>query len=327
MKYRRLGRTGWQISEVSFGAWAIGGDWGDVSEADALKALHAAADKGVNFIDTADIYGAGRSEQIIGRFLKERSERIYVATKAGRRIQPHTARAYNRPNLTESVERSIRNLRVEALDILQLHCPPNEVYYQPETFEALDDLVKAGKLRYYGVSVRRVEEGLKALQYPNLQTVQIIFNIFRQRPSELFFPLAVEKPVGILARIPLASGLLSGRMSSSTQFPENDHRNFNREGQKFDVGETFSGVDFETGLEAVERLRALVPEGMSMAQFALRWILMFGAVTGVIPSSKNERQAAENTAASELEPLSAACMEGVTRVYDELVRPLVHQRW
>jgi len=327
MNYRSFGRTGWQVSEIGFGAWAIGAEWGHVSEEDALLALHAAIDKGVNFIDTADFYGDGRSEQLIARTLKQRSERIYVATKAGRRLDPHIAEGYNREKLTAFVERSLRNLQVETIDLLQLHCPPPQVYYMPEVFGTLDELVQAGKLQYYGVSVEKVEEAIKAIQYPNVQSVQIIFNMFRIRPSELFFQLARQEKVAILARVPLASGLLSGKMSQSSTFPKDDHRNYNRQGEAFDVGETFSGVDYESGLQAVDELRDLVPKGISMAQFALRWILMFDAVTLAIPGAKNAKQAIENAQVSDLPPLSDDSMERIYSIYDQYIRHQVHQRW
>lgn len=327
MNYRPLGRTGWQVSEISFGAWALGADWGHVSEADALDALHTAIDQGINFIDTADVYGDGRSERLIAQVLKERTEQVYVATKAGRRLNPHVAAGYNRENLTAFVERSLQNLRVEALDLLQLHCPPTEVYYMPELFGVLDDLVQAGKIRYYGVSVEKVEEAIKAIQYPNVQTVQIIFNIFRQRPAELFFPLAQEAQVGILARVPLASGLLTGKMSRETTFSADDHRQYNRHGEAFDVGETFSGVDFETGLAAVEQLRPLVPPGATMAQLALRWILMFEAVSCAIPGAKNRAQVLDNVNAANLPPLSDAVMAQIQAIYDETIKEQVHHRW
>ncbi len=241
MQYRELGRTGWKVSTVSFGAWAIGGSWGSVDDKDSLAALHRSIDLGVNFIDTADVYGDGRSERLVAQLRRERSETIYVATKAGRRLDPHVAGGYNRANLTSFVERSLKNLDTDAIDLLQLHCPPVEVYYMPETFGVLDDLVKAGKLRYYGVSVEKVEEALKAIEYPNVQTVQIIFNIFRQRPSELFFPEALRRKVGILARVPLASGLLTGKLTAKSSFEADDHRAFNRHGEAFDRGETFCG--------------------------------------------------------------------------------------
>jgi aryl-alcohol dehydrogenase-like predicted oxidoreductase len=287
MQYRKLGKTGFQVSEISFGAWAIGADWGYVDENDAIRALHSAIDQGVNFIDTADVYGDGRSEQIIARVLKERSEEIVVATKAGRRLNPHVVDGYNKENMTRFVERSLKNLQTDALDLVQLHCPPTEVYYHPEVFGALDDLVQAGKIKHYGVSVEKVEEALKAIEYPNVKTVQIIFNMFRLRPSELFFRIAQERNVGILARVPLASGLLTGKMTPKTQFDDDDHRQYNRHGEAFDVGETFSGVPYEQGLQTVERIRQLLPDGATMAQFALRWILMFDAVTCAIPGAKN----------------------------------------
>ncbi len=327
MQYRELGRTGWKVSTISFGAWAIGGSWGSVDDGDSLAALHRAVDLGVNFIDTADVYGDGRSERLVSRLRKERSETLYVATKAGRRLDPHVADGYNRTNLTAFVERSLKNLDVEALDLLQLHCPPPQVYYMPETFGVLDDLVSAGKLRHYGVSVEKVEEALKAIEFPNVETVQIIFNIFRQRPSELLFPLALQRRVGILARVPLASGLLTGKLTATSAFEPDDHRLFNRHGESFDRGETFSGVDYDTGLQAVEELRNMVPPGWSMAQFALRWILMFEAVTCAIPGAKRPVQAEDNAAAADLPELPVETMQAVRAVYDRRVRPQVHHFW
>ncbi len=328
MKYRPFGRTGWQVSEIGFGAWAIGADWGKVvSEEDSLGAIYASLDNGVNFIDTADVYGDGRSERLVSKALKGHSERVYVATKAGRRLDPHIPEGYNRGNLTRFVERSLKNLDVDALDLVQLHCPPTEVYYMPEVFGILDDLVRAGKLRYYGVSVEKVEEAIKAIEFPNVQSVQIIFNIFRQRPAELFFELAKDKKVGILARVPLASGLLTGKMTRETTFESDDHRNFNRYGESFDVGETFSGVDYETGLDAVEALKPLVPEGATMAQFALRWILMFEAISLAIPGAKNRVQAVDNAQSADLLPLSDDVMAKAAQIYDQTIRQQVHQRW
>ncbi len=327
MDYRPLGRTGWNVSEISFGAWAIGSAWGQVDEKESMAALHRAIDLGVNFIDTADVYGDGLSEQLIGRLRKERSEEIVVATKAGRRLSPHVADGYTAENLAAFVERSLRNLDTDCLDLLQLHCPPTEVYYRPEVFEALDGLVQAGKVRYYGVSVEKVEEALKAIEYPGVQTVQIIFNMFRLRPSGLFFQEAKRRQVGILARVPLASGLLTGKMRRDSHFAADDHRNYNRHGESFDRGETFSGVDYETGLAAVEELRALVPAGASMAQLALRWILMFDAVSCAIPGAKRPDQAQDNVAAAELPPLSAEQMAKVSELYDRLIGPQVHHRW
>ncbi len=316
------------LSEVSFGAWAIGGAWGSVRDEESLDALRTALDEGVNFIDTADVYGDGRSEQLIAKVLRERpADRVYVATKAGRRLSPHETAGYNRKNLTIFVERSLRDLAVDSLDLLQLHCPPFEVYYMPEVFGILDDLTQAGKIRHYGVSVEKVEEAIKAIEFPGVQSVQIIFNVFRQRPAELFFRLAQERRVGILARVPLASGLLTGKMNAKTSFPEDDHRNYNAAGQVFDVGETFSGVDFRLGLETVGRIRPLVPAGATLTQFALRWILMFEAVTCAIPGAKNRIQAAENARASAMPPLTSETMKRVRSLYDEYIRPHIHQRW
>src|ERR1700733_14612043 len=294
MKYRTLGRTGWKVSEISFGAWAIGGAWGNVEDKESLDALHAALDGGVNFFDTADVYGDGRSERLMAKLKKERKEKFYIATKAGRRLPKQTPEGYSRTNLTAWIERSLRNLNTDAIDLLQLHCPPTEVYYMPEVFGILDDLVKAGKLRHYGVSVEKVEEALKAIEFPNVQSVQIIFNIFRQRPAELFFTEAQKRKVGILARVPLASGLLSGKITRDSKFAKDDHRNFNRHGEAFDRGETFSGVDFETGLRAVQELKTLVPKNGTGAQLALRWILEFPAVTCSIPGARRPAQVSEN---------------------------------
>jgi aryl-alcohol dehydrogenase-like predicted oxidoreductase len=327
MNYRPLGRTGWKVSDVSFGAWAIGSAWGHVSDADSLAALNKAVDCGVNFFDTADVYGDGRSERLIAQLKKTRKEEIIVATKAGRRLPRQTVEGYSRQNLTSWIDDSLRNLAAESLDLLQLHCPPTELYSHAEVFGMLDDFVKAGKVRYYGVSVEKIEEALKAIEYPNVQSVQIIFNCFRQRPAEVFFPRAKEKRVGILARLPLSSGMLTGKLRRDSTFAKDDHRNFNRHGESFDVGETFSGVDYDAGLEAVEEIRPLVPSGASMSQFALRWILMFDAVTCAIPGSKRPEQVAENCAASDLPPLTAEAMAAIRRIYDARIRAQVHHRW
>jgi aryl-alcohol dehydrogenase-like predicted oxidoreductase len=327
MIYRELGRTGWGVSEISFGAWAIGGSWGSVDDAESMAALHSAIDCGVNFIDTADVYGMGRSERLIARLKRERKENIIVATKAGRRLSPHTADGYNERNITGFIEDSLRNLATDCLDLVQLHCPPTDVYYRPELFGTLDRLMEAGKIRHYGVSVERVEEALKAIEYPNVQTVQIIFNCFRHRPADIFFAQAKLKRVGILARVPLASGMLSGKFTRDSQFATDDHRRFNRHGEAFDMGETFSGVDYETGLAAVEEIRQLLPPGVSMAQFALRWILMFDAVTCAIPGGKRPAQVEDNCAAADLPPLSDAAMDAVRRIYEQKIRAAVHQRW
>jgi aryl-alcohol dehydrogenase-like predicted oxidoreductase len=327
MQYRPLGRTGWNVSTISFGAWAIGGTWGDVDDAESMGALHQALDLGVNFFDTADVYGDGRSERLIARLRKERSEPFYVATKAGRRLNPHVAEGYNRENLRAFVERSLTNLNVEALDLLQLHCPPTPVYYMPEVFGVLDELQREGKLRHYGVSVEKVEEALKAIEFPGVQSVQIIYNILRQRPADLLFKETQRKGVGILARLPLSSGLLSGKMTAQTSFAADDHRLFNRNGEAFDKGETFSGLDYAKGLEAVEALRPIVTTGMSMAQFALRWITMNPAVTCAIPGGKRAAQVADNVSAADLPALTDAQMAAVQTVYAQHAKPWVHQCW
>ena len=328
MRYRELGETGMRVSEISLGTWAFGGDWGAVGEDEAYAALNRAVDLGVNFLDTADVYGDGRSEKLIGRLLKDRpDDEILVATKAGRRLDPHTAEGYDHENLSAFVERSLENLGVEALDLLQLHCPPTEAYRQDSTFEALEGLKEAGKLKHYGVSVEKVEEARMALDYPGVANVQIIFNIFRQKPIQEFFPLAEERNIGILARVPLASGLLSGKMGADRDFSQDDHRFFNRNGEAFDRGETFAGVNFETGLEAAEELKELVPEGSTLAQFALRWILMHPAVSCAIPGGKNPTQVEDNVAAVEMSPLSEETMQRVKEIYDRSVRPEVHHLW
>ncbi len=327
MDYRTLGRTGYQISSISFGAWAIGGTWGEVDDAESLAALHRALDLGVNFFDTADVYGDGRSERLLARLRQERSEPFYVATKAGRRLDPHTAEGYNAANLRGFVERSLRNLQAETLDLLQLHCPPTPVYDQDATFAALDDLVQAGLVRHYGVSVETVAEARRAIERPGVQSVQIIFNMLRQKPIEQLFDAAGERQVGIIARVPLASGLLTGKLRQDTAFAADDHRAFNRHGEAFDRGETFSGVDYATGLAVVEELRALVPPGASLAQLALRWITMFPAVTCAIPGAKNPTQVSENVVAGDLPALDAATMQAVAALYDRSVRPQVHHLW
>jgi aryl-alcohol dehydrogenase-like predicted oxidoreductase len=328
MKYRNLGKTGYKVAEVSFGAWAIGGTWGNVDDAESMAALHRAVDLGVNFFDTADVYGDGHSEKLLARLKKERSgDEIIIATKAGRRLPEQTVEGYSRENLTAFIDRSLRNLETDCLDLVQLHCPPQEAYYRPEIFGLMDDFVKEGKVRFYGVSVEKVEEAIKAIEYPNVQTVQIVFNIFRQRPADLFFDLARKREVGILARLPLSSGMLTGKMSKESTFASDDHRSFNRRGEAFDVGETFSGIDFETGLKAVEELRKAVSEGMTMAQFALRWILMHEAVTCTIPGGKKVSQVEDNARAAEFAPLDEATMNAVRDLYESKIKPLVHHYW
>jgi len=328
MQYRQLGRTDMKVATVSFGAWAIGGGWGDVDDQESLAALHRAVDLGVNFIDTADVYGDGRSEQLVARLRHERrGTTIYVATKAGRRLPMQTVEGYSRENLTAWVDRSLKNLATDSLDLLQLHCPPRGIYDRPEIFGYLDDLMKAGKLRYYGVSVETVDEALAAIRYPNVQTVQIIFNMFRLKPADEFFSAAKTHKVGILARVPLASGLLTGKLSAQSTFAPDDHRAYNRNGESFDKGETFSGVPYQQGLEAVEALKKIKPEGMTMSQFALRWILMFDAVTCAIPGARRPSQEDDNAAAADLPPLSREVMDAVRQIYDEKIRGLVHSQW
>ncbi|EJB03286.1 putative oxidoreductase, aryl-alcohol dehydrogenase like protein [Rhizobium leguminosarum bv. trifolii WSM597] len=328
MKHHAFGRMPFTVTNVGFGAWQIGGSWGDISEADGRAALNAALDAGMTFIDTADVYGDGRSEKIIADVLKARGgERPMVATKAGRRLNPHVAEGYIKANLEGFIDRSLKNLAVDSLDLVQLHCPPREVFYHPEVFEGLDALQKAGKIKGYGVSVEKVEDGLKAIEYPGVVSIQIIYNIFRQRPDHLFFQEARRRNVAIIARVPLASGLLSGKITRETHFASDDHRNFNRHGEAFDVGETFAGVPFEVGLQAVEEVRKLVPAGATMAAFALRWILMAEAVTVVIPGARNGEQARANAAAADLAPLAADVMAATREIYERLIAPHVHQRW
>jgi aryl-alcohol dehydrogenase-like predicted oxidoreductase len=328
MEYRQLGRTDMRVSAISFGAWAIGGFWGAVDDEQSMAALHAAIDSGVNFIDTADVYGDGRSERLVARLRRERGgEQIFVATKAGRQLPQQTCEGYSLANLTRWIDRSLQNLDTDALDLLQLHCPPSELYRQQDVFGILDDFISAGKLRYYGVSVETVAEALDAMTHPNVQSVQIIFNMFRLKPAEEVFRAASASRVGILARVPLASGMLTGKLRRDSTFAPDDHRNFNREGQLFDKGETFSGVPYDTGLDAVARLRGLLPPGASMTQFALRWILMFDAVTCAIPGAKTPEQARDNAAAASLPPLDEQTMTDVRAIYDEHIRPHVHSRW
>lgn len=327
MEYRQLGKTDMKVSEIGFGAWAIGASWGDVPREDALSALHAAADLGVNFYDTADVYGSGRSESLIAELQEQRSQQLYAATKAGRALDPHIAEEYTPDNIRAFVMESLARLKTDSLDLLQLHCPPTEVYYRPELFAGLDDMVSEGIIRHYGVSVEKVEEALKAIEFPNVSTVQIIFNMFRQRPRELFFREAARRGVGIIVRVPLASGLLSGKMTRERVFSSDDHRSFNRRGEAFDRGETFGGVDFEKGLEAVELLKELVPAGMTMAQFALRWILMFDEVSTVIPGAKRPQQAQENTKAADFPPISDSVMNRIDEIYHEYIRDDVHHLW
>jgi len=325
---RPFGRTGRDVTAIGFGAWAIGGSWGDVSEADAKATIHAALDSGVTFLDTADVYGDGRSERLIRDVLAERQgPRPFVATKAGRRLSPHVAEAYTGPALEAFIDRSRANLGMDCLDLVQLHCPPTEVFYRAGVFDALEDMKARGKIAAYGVSVEKVEEALKAIEFPGVVSVQIIYNIFRQRPESLFFPEARRRNVAVIARVPLASGLLTGKMTAASTFAADDHRAFNRNGEAFDMGETFSGVPYDLALEAVEAIRPLVPQGASMAQFALRWILMEQAVTTVIPGARRPDQAAANAGADALAPLPAETMAALRDLYQNRIAPFVHHRW
>lgn len=327
MQYRRLGNSELNVSTISMGCWAIGGAWGTVSDEESRRALATAVDRGINFFDTADVYGDGRSERLVGELVRQSRGQLYVASKAGRRLQPHSAKGYDRQNLTAFVERTLSNLALERLDLLQLHCPPSEVYYRPEVFGVLDDLVRAGKLRYYGVSVERVEEALKAIEYPDVRSVQIIYNLFRQRPAEQLFARCRQRGVGILARVPLASGLLSGKFSANSTFAADDHRHFNRQGEAFDVGETFAGVPYEVGLSAVQDLLGVCPADITLSQAALRWILMEEAVTCAIPGGKTPSQVIDNAAAADVPALDAAFMQAAAEIYAAKIKPWVHQRW
>lgn len=328
MQYRKLGKTGFDISEISLGTWQVGGKWGDpFSEASAEEILHTAVDHGVNFIDTADVYSDRMSEAMVGRFVKSRSERIYVATKCGRRLNPHINESYTPAALRALVEDSLSNMKLEALDLIQLHCPPTEVYYRPEIFELFDRLKTEGKILNLGVSVEKVEEALKAIEYDNVTTVQIIFNIFRQRPAQLFFKEAAIKEVGVIVRVPLASGLLTGKFSKSSAFGPQDHRFFNREGAAFDKGETFSGIPYDLGLEAVDRLKALFPDHTNLAPLALQWILQFSAVSCIIPGASKFEQVLSNVSVYDLPDLTAEQIASMNTIYTDLIKPTVHHLW
>nr|MBT6353499.1 aldo/keto reductase [Pelagibacteraceae bacterium] len=326
MKYRNFSNTGWKVSEIGLGCWAIGSEWGDVSELDAKETLKTSLDNGVNFFDTADVYGDGRSERFVGKLLKSTSEKIYVASKAGKRLNPHNAEGYNLKNIESFIDRSLLNLGVDCIDLLQLHCPPSEICPKQETYEMMDEIVRTGKIANYGLSVEKVSEAMDAIQFSNVKSIQIIFNIFRQKPAETFFKEAAKKNVAIIARVPLASGLLTGKMRRDSTFPKNDHRNYNINGEAFDVGETFSGVKFEKGLEAVEKLKELLPKNYSLADLALKWILMHDEISVVIPGAKNKAQAEMNLKASELEDISSL-LPDINSIYDELIKPDVHDRW
>ena len=326
MKYRKFSDLGWKISEIGIGCWAIGSEWGEVSVEDAKEALYSSIDNGINFFDTADVYGDGRSEKIISEVLKNSNEQIYVATKAGRRLDPHNADGYNLNNIESFIDRSLSNLGVDIIDLVQLHCPPSEICGKQETYEMMDEIVKKGKIKYYGVSVEKVSEALDAIKYPNVKSIQIIFNIFRQKPSELFFEEAKKNNVAIIARVPLASGLLTGKMNNKSSFPENDHRNYNINGDAFDVGETFSGVNFSKGLEAVEELKKIKPEGFSLTDLSLKWILSHPEVTVVIPGAKNKVQAEQNIKASDLNEINSV-KDSIAEIYNKYFRKDIHSNW
>ncbi len=326
MQYRKFSDLGWNVSEIGMGCWAIGSEWGEVSEVDAREVLRTSLDKGVNFFDTADVYGDGRSEKFVGELIKSTSEKIFVATKSGRRLNPHNAQGYNLKNIEEFIDRSLCNLGIECIDLLQLHCPPSEICPKKETYAMMDEIVKKGKIANYGVSVEKVSEAMDAIQFPNVKSIQIIFNIFRQKPSEFFFKEAARKKIAIIARVPLASGLLTGKMNSNSAFPKNDHRNYNINGDAFDIGETFSGVNFDQGLKVVEILKDLLPNNFSLTDLALKWILMHDEVSVVIPGAKNSSQVLKNVHASELEDISSL-MTKINSIYDEFIKPEVQNRW
>ncbi|MBT0993025.1 aldo/keto reductase [Cellulomonas sp. DKR-3] len=330
METRVLGRTGRSVGVIGLGCWQLGADWGDVGEDTALEILSAAVDSGVTFLDTADVYGDGRSERLVGRFVAERgggAAGLTVATKMGRRADPHVAEAYTLDAFRAWNDRSRENLGVDTLDLVQLHCPPSAVLDRDATYDALDTLVDEGRVAAYGVSVETVEEALAAIARPNVASVQIILNVFRRKPLERVLPAAVEAGVGIIARVPLASGLLSGKYDEQTTFAADDHRTFNRHGEAFDVGETFAGVPFEVGVAAARQVAGLTPEGATTAQLALRWIVDQPGVSVVIPGARTPAQARGNAAAADLSPLAAPTLSALEAVYDDHIRAHVHERW
>ena len=327
MKFRNFSNVGWQVSEIGLGCWAIGSEWGEVTPEDARDVLKTSLDKGINFFDTADVYGDGRSEKFVGELIKSTKEKIYVATKAGRRLSPHTPEGYNLKNIEEFIDRSLINLGVDCIDLLQLHCPPSETCARKETYDMMEEIVKKGKITNYGVSVEKVSEAMDAIQYPNVKSIQIIFNIFRQKPAELFFKEAAKNNVGIIVRVPLASGLLTGKMNKNSSFPQNDHRNYNINGDAFDVGETFSGVNYEKGLMAVEKLKESIPSGFTLTDLALKWILMHEEVSVVIPGAKNREQATNNVKASDLNDIDASLISKINSIYDDIIKEDIHPRW
>ena len=326
MQYRKFSDLGWNVSEIGMGCWAIGSEWGEVSEVDAREVLRTSLDKGVNFFDTADVYGDGRSEKFVGELIKSTSEKIFVATKSGRRLSPHNAEGYNLKNIEGFIDRSLVNLGIDCIDLLQLHCPPSKICPKKETYEMMDEIVKKGKIANYGVSVEKVSEAMDAIQFPNVKSIQIIFNIFRQKPAEIFFKEAAKKKIAIIARVPLASGLLTGKMNQNSVFPENDHRNYNINGDAFDIGETFSGINFKKGLEAVQELKKILPDKFSLTDLAIKWILMHDEVSVVIPGAKNSNQVKMNVHASELGDISSL-MTKINLIYSEFFKTAVQHRW
>ncbi|WP_455170095.1 aldo/keto reductase [Aegicerativicinus sediminis] len=327
MNYRQLGDTDLRISEISLGTWQVGGKWGEpFSHKVADDILNEAIDNGINFIDTADVYSDGESEKAVGKIVRQRRETIYVATKCGRQLQPHINEKYTIDSLKKFVDESLKRLGLEKIDLIQLHCPPNDVYYRPEIFQLFDDLKKQGKIGYLGVSVEKVEQAIKAIEFPNVKSVQIIFNMFRQRPNERFFKMAKEKGVGVIVRVPLASGLLTGKFSKESSFGKDDHRNFNREGAAFDKGETFSGIPFEVGLEAVDQLKSLFPN-VSLSQLAIKWILQNPDISTVIPGASNVQQVTDNIEALKLKDLNSDELSKIDQVYGDYIKRHVHQLW
>ena len=326
MQYRKFSDLGWNVSEIGIGCWAIGSEWGEVSEVDAREVLKTSLDKGVNFFDTADVYGDGRSEKFVGELIKSTSEKIFVTTKSGRRLNPHNAEGYNLKNIEGFIDRSLINLGIDCIDLLQLHCPPSEICPKKETYEMMDEIVKKGKIAYYGVSVYKLSEAIEAIKFPNVKSIQLVFNIFRQKPAEIFLREAKKRNVAVIARGPLASGLLTGSIDRDTKFLENDHRNYNINGNAFDIGETFSGVNFEKGYKATEKLKKLLPDNFSLTDLALKWILMYEEVSVVIPGATRRSQVKMNTNASELEDISSV-LPKINSIYDELIKPDVHNRW
>ena len=327
MKYRKFSDLDWNVSEVGLGCWQIGWCWGDVTEHDARDLLKKSLDKGVNFFDTSDTYGDGRSEKFLAELIKSTSEKLFVTTKLGRRVRgTNYPKGYKQEPMEEFIDRSLMNLGVDCIDLVQLHCPPSEICSKKETYEMMDEIVKKGKIAHYGVSVFKISEAMEAIQNPNVKNIQMVFNIFRQRPAEVFFKEAKKRNVAIIVRGPLASGLLAGKINKETKFAENDHRNYNINGEAFDVGDTFSGVNFEKGLEAVEELKRLVPDNFSLSELALKWILMHDVVSVVIPGAVNKFQVQMNANVSDLEDISYL-LPKINSIYDELIKPEVHNRW